>query len=125
MYDIKVAALQGTKWFGNHVYHVEKSVVHTAGQETPQGCQPKQRGEGVAIVYTGHAVTAWKAGGEQWRSWGSRIVKATLGASNKNTSRVHILSCYAPTLLQAELKKIASLMFYNEHWMRYHQTNFM
>ena len=30
-YDIKVAALQETKWFGNHVYHVGKSIVLTAG----------------------------------------------------------------------------------------------
>ena len=104
-YDIKVAALQETKWFGNHVYHVGKSVVLTAGRETPQGCQPRQRGEGVAIVLTGHAVTAWKAGGKQWRSWGSRIVKATLGGSNKKTSRVHILSCYAPTFAASRAEK--------------------
>ena len=68
---IKFAALQESKWFGNAVYHVGKSIVLTAGQETPQGCQPRQRGEGVAIVLTHHAVSAWNAGGEQWRSWGS------------------------------------------------------
>ena len=104
-YDIKVAALQETKWFGNHVYHVGKTIVLTAGRETPQGCQPKQRGEGVAIVLTGHAVTAWKAGGEQWKSWGSRIIKATLGGDNKKTSRVHILSCYAPTFAASRTAK--------------------
>lgn len=70
-YSINVAALQETKWFGKQVYRVGKSIVLAAGRETPQGDQPKHRGEGVAIVLTGHAVTAWKAGGKQWRSWGS------------------------------------------------------
>ena len=102
--DIKVAALQETKWFGNHVYHVGKSIVLTAGRETPQGSQPRQR-EGVAIVLTGHAVTAWKAGGKQWKSWGSRIIKAALGGDNKKTSRVHILSCYAPTFAACRIAK--------------------
>lgn len=56
-----------------------KSIVLTAGRKTPQGCQPRQRGEGVAIFLTGHAVVAWKAGVEQWKSLGSQIVRATLG----------------------------------------------
>ena len=62
IYNIKVAALQETKWFGNHIYQVEKSILLTAGGETPQGCQTRQGCEGVAIVLAGHAVTAWKAG---------------------------------------------------------------
>ena len=104
-YSIKVAALQETMWFGSHVYHVGKSVVLTAGRETPQEHQPRQRGEGVAIVLTGHAITAWKAGGEQWRAWGSRIVKATLGGGNQNSTRIHILSCYAPTFGASRTEK--------------------
>ena len=55
------------------------------------------RGEGVAIVLTGKAIAAWRAGGEQWKSWGSRIIKVTLGGGNRNTNRIHILSSYAPT----------------------------
>ena len=102
-YNINVAALQETKWFGKQVYRIGKSIVLAAGRETPQGDQPRHRGEGVAIVLTGHAVTAWKAGGEQWRSWGSRIIKASLsfgggkGKTSRKISHVHILSCYAPT----------------------------
>ena len=57
-YDIKVTAFQETKWFGNAVYCFGKSIVLTAGQETRQGCQPRQRGEHVAIVLTGHVITA-------------------------------------------------------------------
>ena len=104
-YNIKVPALQETKWFGNAVYHVGKSIVLTAGRETPQGCQPRQRGEGVAIVLTDHVVSAWKAGGEQWRSWGSRIIKATLGGGSRKTSRLHILSWYAPTFAASRAEK--------------------
>lgn len=63
-YNIKVAALQEIKWFGSHIYHVGKSVVLIAGRETPQEYQPRERGEGVAIVLTGHAITVWKASGK-------------------------------------------------------------
>ena len=96
-YNIKVAALQETKWFGRRVYIVGECVVLTAGQETPQGNESKQRGEGVAIVLSKEAVTAWKAGGEQWNAWGFRIVKVSLGSGKGSSSRIHILSCYAPT----------------------------
>ena len=65
-YNIKVAALQETKWFGSNIYSVGKSVVLSTGREVLQGNQHKQRGEGVAIVLSEEAVAAWKAGGEQW-----------------------------------------------------------
>ena len=96
-YDITVAALQETLWFGKHVYLVGESVVITSGRETPQGHQSGQRGEGVAVVLTGPAREAWRAGGEQWESWGSRIVMVTLGVAGEKTSRLHVFSCYAPT----------------------------
>ena len=76
-----------------------------AGREIPQGNQPRLRGEGVAIVLTGNAITAWKSGGEQWKSWGARIIKATLGGSNRHTSCIHILSCYAPTYASSRVEK--------------------
>ena len=38
-YNIVVAALQETLWFGKHVYQVGESVVITAGRETPQEYQ--------------------------------------------------------------------------------------
>ena len=76
-YNIRVAAPQETKWFGSHVYHVGKSVVLTSGRVISQECQPRQR---VAIVLTGHAVTAWKAMevvgflNSQTYSWGRQQV---------------------------------------------------
>ena len=36
-YNIKVAALQETKWFGSNIYHVGKSVLSAV----PQGSQPQ------------------------------------------------------------------------------------
>ena len=60
-YKIPVAALQETKWFGQAMYCVGKSVVITAGRPTPQPGQSKQR-EGVAVVLSGLAITTWKKG---------------------------------------------------------------
>ena len=96
-YNIKVAALQETKWFGRNVYVVGESVVLTAGRKTPQRNESRQRGEEVAIVLSKEAATVWRAGGEQWSAWGSRIVKVSLGSGKGSLSRIHILSCYAPT----------------------------
>ena len=62
-YCVTVGALQETKWFGNAVYQVGESIVLAAGRPTPPIGQVRQRGEGVAIVLSGSAVAAWKAGG--------------------------------------------------------------
>lgn len=35
-YDVKVAALQETKWFGSEVYKVGESTVLTAGRPVPR-----------------------------------------------------------------------------------------
>ena len=104
-YDITVAALQETLWFGKHVYLVGESVVITAGRETPQEHQAGQRGEGVAVVLTGPARAAWRAGGEQWASWGSRIVRVSLGVAGERTRRLHVFSCYAPTFRATRAEK--------------------
>ena len=72
------------------------SMVITAGRPTPQGDQSRQRGEGVAIVLRGPAIEAWRNGGDQQKSWGSRLLKITLDTGQK-AGRLHILSCYAPT----------------------------
>ena len=57
----------------------------------------RQRGEGVAIVLSGEAVTAWKDGGSRWKAWSSRLVTATLQVGRSSSGRLHIISCYAPT----------------------------
>ena len=54
------------------------SVILSSGQDVPKEGGSRQRGEGVAIVMSGPAVSAWKAGGSQWKAWRFRLVTATL-----------------------------------------------
>ena len=99
------AGLQETKWFGNAVYKVGESIVLTAGRPTPQAGQPRQRGEGVAIILSGLAVAAWKRGGEVWKAWSSRLVTATLQLGQTSSDCLHLLSCYAPTFAASRVEK--------------------
>ena len=74
-YRVDVAGLQETKWFGGGVSRVSGSVVFAAGRPVPGAGAVKQRGEGVAIVLSGHAVEASRSGGNQWKA---RLVSVTL-----------------------------------------------
>ena len=60
-----MAGLQETKWFGSGVYRVAESVVIASGRPVPGVGVVNQRGEGVAIVLSGDAVEAWRAGGKR------------------------------------------------------------
>ena len=51
-YNVKMTALQKTKWFGSEVYRVTRSVVLTSGKEKPAQEDTVKSGEGVAIVLT-------------------------------------------------------------------------
>ena len=42
-------------------------------------------------------MSAWKAGGSQWKAWSSRLVTATLETGKGKSGRLHVLSCYAST----------------------------
>ena len=64
-YQVVVAALQETKWFGIDMYTVGDSVVLTSGRVVLEQEGSRQRGEGVAVVLSGSAVSTWKAGGSQ------------------------------------------------------------
>ena len=88
-YNIPAAALQETKLFGQAVYCARKSVVITAGRPTPQAGHSKQRGEDVAVVLSGPAIATWKKGGEQWKTWGSRLIRVTL-ATGKNVRNAYM-----------------------------------
>ena len=52
-----MAALQETKWFGDEVYCFGGSMVVSVGRPVPKVRQVKKRGEGVAIVPIGSAVS--------------------------------------------------------------------
>ena len=95
-YDIKIAALQETKCFGSNIYSVGNSVLLTAGCPAPAPREPIKRGEGVALILTGPAIPAWRAAGQQWKAWSSRLISACLQSGSKN-DHLHVLSCYAPT----------------------------
>ena len=56
-----------------------------------------QRREGVALVLRGQALVAWRRGGQQWKAWSSRCVSVVLQADKRTVSRIHVVSCYAPT----------------------------
>ena len=79
-----MGALEETKWFGSEVYMVGESVVLTAGRDVPGIGHVKQRGEEVAIVLTGPAIGAWKAGGKCWKAWNSRIISAILISGSRS-----------------------------------------
>ena len=104
-YGVVVAGLQETKWFGSKIYKVGKSVILSSGRDVPKEGGSRQRGEGVAIVMSGPAVSAWKAGGSQWKAWSSRLVTATLETGKGKSGRLHVLSCYAPTFAASREEK--------------------
>ena len=69
--DLVITELE---WFGGAAYKVKDSVVLATGRPVPQKGEPRQRGEGVAIVLLSSAVSLRRADGEQWKGWSSRIV---------------------------------------------------
>ena len=103
-YHVVVAALQETKWFGCEVYRVGESVVLSAGREVPE-TGTRQRGEGVAIVLSGEAVSAWRARGSQWKAWSSRLITSKLVTESGSGGILHMLSCYAPTFVASREEK--------------------
>ena len=56
-----------------------------------------QGGEGVVIVLLGPAIIAWKRAGKQWKAWGPRAVSACLQVGEGMKTKLHVVSCYAPT----------------------------
>ena len=96
---IEVAGLQETRWFGREVYSVGDSIVLSSGRPVPQEGESLRRGEGVAIVLSGRALQAWRAGGSQWQAVSPRIAVARLrmSAQKKKSLSIHVVVCYAPT----------------------------
>ena len=60
------------------MYRVGNSVVLTARREVPRAEFVRHKGEGIAIVLSGPAVSACREGGSKWKAWSSRLVTATL-----------------------------------------------
>ena len=68
-----------------------------------------QWGEGIALVLRGQALTAWKLGGQQWRACSSRCLTAVLQVDKRPSSRVHLVSCYAPTRADTFFQELENL----------------
>jgi hypothetical protein len=90
-YDMKITALQETKWLGNAVYNFGESVLLMAGYPVPVPRKPIQRGEGVALVLIGPAIQVWRAAGQQWRAWSSRLVSVCLQTGRRKADRTVLL----------------------------------
>ena len=86
-YKVDVAALQETKWFWSGLYEVGECVVLAAGRPVPGDGVVKQRGEGVAVVLSGVAVSAWKDAGKSWKAWSSRLISVKLKVARGNRDK--------------------------------------
>ena len=103
-YDVKVAPLQETRWFGSDVYEVGKSLLLTEGRERPAVGDIVQRMEWVAIILSGQAICAWKKAGNQWKAWGSRAVSTGLQVGEGLSGKLHVVSYYTPIYESCEMR---------------------
>ena len=92
------------------MHRAREGIVLAAGRPTPPAGELRQRGEGAAIALSGPAMKAWKAGGEQWKAWGSRLVTATLQPGRANSDRIHIILLQAELLAEDKLALLAELL---------------
>ena len=49
-----------TKWFGEGVYRMGRSIMLTSGRPVPGEAQSRKRGEGITLVLTGRCVEGWR-----------------------------------------------------------------
>ena len=63
----------------------------------PPSNEAMQRGEGVALILLGDAISGWEAGGKQWKSWSARMVSACFKIGEKQHDFLYVVSCYAHT----------------------------
>ena len=82
---VKVAALQETKWLGNVIHQVGRSVILTTGREITSPGAPLQRGEGVVILLSGPAIDVWKKTGRKWKAWNSTLISVCLQVGNTSS----------------------------------------
>lgn len=75
-YQVSVAAVQETKWFGKDVWESQGYTFLHSGHPLPSGEGTGRRREGVGIALDKRATAAWKEAGEMWNAVSSRIVTA-------------------------------------------------
>ena len=107
-FDVVVAGIQETKWFGQDVWNVNEYTLLHLGCNLPDDGEPLIRNEGVGIVLDQCVTAALKNVGECWEAVSSGIVTAILriaqrgqrqcAGSRWTSSRcLSLVSIYAPT----------------------------
>ena len=107
-YDVSVAAVRETKWFGADVWETQGYTLLHSGRPLPHGEEPAVRKEGVGIALDERATSAWREAGEKWKAVSSRIVTARLkltsvgqrragGSRETRNMYLTVISAYAPT----------------------------
>ena len=108
-YNIAVAGIQETKWFGVDVWPAAEGYTFLhSGRPLPKNDEDVVRNEGVGIALDRKATEAWKAAGEVWEAVSSRIISARLkvlrngqqkpgGSRHTSDTCMTIVSVYAPT----------------------------
>ena len=107
-FNVAVAGIQETKWFGADVWPIGRRVFLHSGRPLPSGGEPARRNEGVGLVLNEEMTKMWRRGGEQWTAINSRIISARILVAEKGSKlpgggRRHsdffmsIINVYAPT----------------------------
>ena len=107
-YNVSVAGIQETKWFGRDVWTAGGYTFLHSGRPLPSDDDNAVRNEGVGIALDRKATEAWKAAGEKWEAISSRIVLTRLklagrgqrqpgGSRERSSTSVTVVSVYAPT----------------------------
>ena len=83
-YEVSVTGISETKWFGQAVYEVEGYTILHSGRPVPEE-SPLLRNEGVGIVLNPAMTTAWREAGEEWKAVSSRVIKARMKISTRQS----------------------------------------
>eukprot|EP00117_Sycon_ciliatum_P005203 scpid28797/ scgid9244/ Craniofacial development protein 2; p97 bucentaur protein len=107
-FEIGVAGIQETKWFGSDVWPVGACTFVHSGRPFPADGETARRNEGVEIWMGPDMTSAWRRGGEQWNAISSRIATARFlvgmkgdklqrGGQRYSDQYLTIVNVYAPT----------------------------
>ena len=107
-FEVDIAGIQETRWFGNDVWSTAGSTFLHSGRPLPTPGEPARRNEGVGILMNSKMTKAWRLGGEQWRSVSSRVVSARFllgakgdrlrsGSRHRTDYYLTVIAAYAPT----------------------------
>ena len=104
-YQVSVAAVQETKWFGKDMWESQGYTFLHSGHRLPSGEGTGRIREGVGIALDKGATAAWKEAGEVWNAVSSRTVTARLKASREDPvvpgrQGISIFLLYQSTFLQ-------------------------